>query len=192
MDDGNVVIQVVGVTGLLKSGKSTFTRLLTECVLAQGVMARVFPFAAPLKDIARNQFGWDGEKDERGRRLLQVLGTEAGRAYNPNIWTEKWVEKVADWARLRGPLSLAIADDLRFDNEAEALWSLKFAKASVVKIEREGHKPDQTDHVSEIGVSEGLIDHTFTFKSGDLKNMRYVADSFVRRMFHPSNDLREG
>lgn len=52
-------------------------------------------FADAVKEIARS-FGWNGKKDERGRRLLQVVGTEAGREYDPNIWINKVDAKVTE------------------------------------------------------------------------------------------------
>ena len=33
-------------------------------------------YAYYLKDLAKRYCNWDGQKDEAGRRLLQVLGTD--------------------------------------------------------------------------------------------------------------------
>jgi hypothetical protein len=75
--------------------------------------------AKPLKDIAI-QMGWDGKKDKRGRRLLQNLGTECGRHYNPNMWTDKWLEHYRNRTT-----SVVICDDVRFFNEASMLLSVR-------------------------------------------------------------------
>lgn len=68
-------------------------------------------FADEVKKIAREQFGWDGIKDERGRRLLQYIGTECGRLYNENIWVEKLAKAISN-----RPENIVISD-ARFLNE---------------------------------------------------------------------------
>jgi energy-coupling factor transporter ATP-binding protein EcfA2 len=71
-------------------------------------------FAKPIKEIATSIFHWDGNKDGKGRRLLQVIGTDAGREYNENIWVE-YLEN----NELSGlfPNNFVFVDDWRFPNE---------------------------------------------------------------------------
>ncbi len=87
-------------------------------------------FAGPLKRIAREQFGWDGEKDDRGRRLLQVLGTEAGREYDPDIWVKHLLKEVAP--------SGCVVTDCRFPNELDALRGAGF---TCLRVWRSGVGP---------------------------------------------------
>lgn len=190
-------VTVVGICGMLRAGKSTFAEALVRRAEDRGIPVKLFPFAQPLKDIATNQFGWDGQKDERGRRLLQVLGTDAGRTYNPNIWVDKWVESVSDWARLRERPSLVLADDVRFDNEARTISRLpqvvttepvaegcQYVRGSfVVKILRADHNPGMTDHASEAGVSDDLVDLTYSFKGGAIDEIRDAAWGLMDRIF---------
>jgi hypothetical protein len=75
----------IGLSGAAGAGKDT----AADAILAQGPFY-VDHFAADLKRIARDYFGWDGKKDERGRKLLQLLGTEVGRAWYEGIWVEKY------------------------------------------------------------------------------------------------------
>ena len=53
----------------------------------------IISLAAPIKELAEEYFSWDGKKDKKGRRLLQVLGTEAGREYNENLWVDIAIQR---------------------------------------------------------------------------------------------------
>lgn len=106
---------VVGFMGRMGSGKTTAARYLES---RYGF--KRMSFSTPVKKIAMEYFGWDGAKDERGRRLLQVLGTEAGRAYDPDIWI-KYASEELD----RTPNTVSVAfDDVRFENEARWIRAL--------------------------------------------------------------------
>lgn len=69
----------------------------------------------------------DGELKERKlktlgvspRYLMQTLGTEWGRAIDPQIWLKAWLReaRAETWAGAKG----IVVDDVRFLNEAEFL-----------------------------------------------------------------------
>jgi len=101
---------LVGLTGPAYAGKSAVANALNER-LGGGHMIQ--PFAKPLKDMAR-MFGWDGKKDDKGRRFLQFLGTEIGRCYNNDFWVDQWAGAIV---AVNGSICNAIADDARFENE---------------------------------------------------------------------------
>jgi hypothetical protein len=67
-------------------------------------------FAAALKQNAY-EYGWDGKKDDRGRKFLQELGRVV-REYNPEYWVEQ--------AALPMHTNIYL-DDLRFENEVAVL-----------------------------------------------------------------------
>lgn len=105
--------KVIGFGGLAGAGKTT-AAAMAENLIARG-LARRHSFAARVKQIAKADFGWDGKKDDRGRRLLQVIGTEAGREYNPDLW----IRYVAYQGRDYTVDNIIIVDDCRFPNEAD-------------------------------------------------------------------------
>ena len=82
-----VVAMGFSISGLARSGKDT----LADILLDFGY--RKDHFAADLKRIATTHMGWDGLKDERGRVLLQQLGTEVGRAYHNSMWLIKFARR---------------------------------------------------------------------------------------------------
>lgn len=118
---------LIGLTGPAGAGKSLAADLLTGIGDACHTPLSVASFAAPVKEIARQCFGWDGKKDARGRRLLQVIGTEAGREYDPHIWTRhalrRFEEEMATAEACGLPAAGVVFDDVRFPNEAEAIRS---------------------------------------------------------------------
>jgi len=140
---------IIGFAGFMKSGKTT---------AAKYVGVRMFSFATPIKEIAKEEFKWDGKKDEKGRRLLQVLGTEAGREYSPDIWINRTKEDILDYFRtckITGTRKLVVIDDVRYPNEAQFI---KDMGGLMIRMDRPGCKAGK--HLSEIGLTRTLIDMT--------------------------------
>lgn len=151
-------MKIIGLTGKAGSGKSVASQLLHD-----KFHYKRFSFADPIKNLAYEYFGWDGEKGVRGRRLLQVLGTEAGRNYDPDIWVKKLRHMILDYDRDQALFmedTKIIIDDVRFDNEAGLVHELG---GKVIRLEGASYYGDHDlgRHPSEIGVSNHLIDFVF-------------------------------
>jgi Domain of unknown function (DUF4406) len=132
---------IVGLTGYAGSGKDT----AAEGLVAMG-WARV-AFADPLKEIAR-AVGWDGRKDDPGRRLLQVLGVEVRRKVAEDAWVQAAARAID-----AGDGDVVITD-VRFANEAA--W-VRSRGGIVVRITRPGVGP-ANQHESELLVDEIVPD----------------------------------
>lgn len=121
---------VIGLCGPEGAGKSTVARLLTEIFEAE-----IVPFALPLKRMLlslgideRHVFGTPADKEEplemlggkSARYAMQTLGSEWARdLICNNLWVNAWrkaMEHKRGW--------LIVADDLRFQNEADAIKDL--------------------------------------------------------------------
>lgn len=72
-------------------------------------------FGDDLKKFAY-MMGWDGKKDERGRRFLQFLGTNLVREYNPYFWIDRVINRIDLSSDNR-----YVITDVRFDNEIETI-----------------------------------------------------------------------
>ncbi|HJR54697.1 MAG TPA: hypothetical protein VJ982_13410 [Gemmatimonadota bacterium] len=112
----------VAIGGRMQVGKTTAADRLVE---RHGFVK--YALAAPIKEIARAEFGWDGRKDARGRRLLQEVGT-VGRNYRGDIWLDRFAARLA----AEGP-SRAVVDDLRLAREEDYLRKLGFACVLVTR-----------------------------------------------------------
>jgi len=142
----------IAFAGKMQVGKTTAADHL---VLRHGFWK--YALADPIKQIARRDFDWDGEKDERGRRLLQEIGT-VGRAYDPDLWLRRLAERLQDDAPPR-----AVVDDVRLAREVAFLERLGF---TVARIVRPAHRiatatsGDRARHETEIELDDVAFDVT--------------------------------
>lgn len=153
----------IGLSGCKEVGKDTAAQIL----ISRGYHR--IAFADPLRRIALaiDPFivgiikpirltelvaidGWDVAKQQpEVRRLLQRIGTEAGReVLGDDVWVEAADREAAAHDRV-------VFTDVRFDNEASYI---RRNGGVVVKIERPGKGGDS--HASERGISAHLIDAT--------------------------------
>lgn len=112
---------VLLISGKAGTGKSTAAQYLHSL----SPKSVIYHFAEGVKFTARQSFGWDGVKDEKGRILLQQVG-QTGRAYNPTIWIDQCAQRIVTFqndAYFSGGLSLV--DDFRFKNEVARLKEYK-------------------------------------------------------------------
>lgn len=112
----------IGFAGKMQVGKTTAAEYL---VRRHGFVK--YALADPIKEIAGQAFGWDGAKDERGRRLLQEIGT-VGRAYDPELWLRRLAERFEadDPPRV-------VVDDVRLAREVAFLERRGFTVARILR-----------------------------------------------------------
>jgi len=152
---------VIGLSGFAGVGKSTTAREICYLLQRLGQPAVVIPFAYPIKSIAKLHFGWDGLKDERGRRLLQTLGTEAGRTYNPNLWVNQW--KAIALRHLATGVAV-ITDDVRFENEVRIIRSMD---GKTINLQSSVRGDKTSDHWSERDMSYMVDVNLWSDKSAE-------------------------
>lgn len=108
----------VAFVGKMQSGKTSACNYLG---------LHIIPFAKGVKDAAYD-LGWDGKKDKKGRKALQLIGTDVARMLKPNIWVDRWIMNCRDqFSHKLG------CDDCRFNNEASMLKANGF---TIVHISR--------------------------------------------------------
>ncbi len=161
---------VIGLAGRAGSGKSTAAKILVGIANRLGRPFSVIPFAGPLKRMAVI-LGWNGDKDDRGRRLLQDLGQTA-RAYDPDTWVKLWRNSVPTIDN-----AFVLADDVRFDNEAQEILDMGGRVLEITGRAMELSATAAAD-VSERGITRSLISHTID-NSGTVDQL----DSHLRRVF---------
>lgn len=175
MDKFPIVVMVSGRAG---EAKSTFSNLCVECLERFSRKSKIVSFAYGVKSTA-NAMGWDQEKDDKGRRLLQQIGN-TGREYNEDIWANMAVGNI-----LESQVDVVFIDDWRFPNEGNVILK-KFINVIKVRICRpeEYHTLNGTelyDDISETSLPEietGFYNHIVD-NIGSLDELRAMANEFV-------------
>lgn len=152
---------LIGLAGKKRSGKdSTMLMLNLELRDLEDEHMVVMPmsFAAPLKRLAKDMYGWNGKKDAIGRWLLQKLGTEKIRAEYPDYWVESAERRLQDALRsAMFPPILIVFTDARFVNEADFVKKHGGEMWKIVRLDYEedvssGSKEVLERHASETGL----------------------------------------
>ena len=126
--------RLIGLAGYAGSGKDT----AADVLVGLGYQRRAF--AGALKDLA-TRIGWDGQKDDAGRKLLQELGVGARDILGADVWVN------ALMATLEGP---SVICDVRFPNEVAAIAD---HGGITLRIVRPGVGP-ALGHVSETALDD--------------------------------------
>lgn len=122
------------LSGKSGSGKDMTAQFMKEELAKHGQKALVIHYADAVKWFCREFLDWDGKKDEVGRTLLQMVGTDIVRAKHPNFWVGIVVGLIQAFEPYKD-FDVAIIPDARFPNEVDI--SLANLKNSVsVRIER--------------------------------------------------------
>lgn len=132
------------LSGKSGSGKDMTAQFMKEELAKHGQKALVIHYADAVKWFCRDFLDWDGKKDEVGRTLLQMVGTDIVRAKHPNFWVGIVVGLIQAFEPYKD-FDVAIIPDARFPNEVNI--SLENLKNSVsVRIERKN--ADGTDWIN--------------------------------------------
>lgn len=111
-------MKIITISAKAQCGKDYTANLLKESLEDQGYSVLVTHYADLLKYICKQFFGWDGQKNEEGRTLLQKVGTEGVRAIKPNYWVDFIIDILTffpnEW-------DYVIIPDTRFPNEIEMM-----------------------------------------------------------------------
>lgn len=140
--------RLIGITGFARAGKDTVGLLLGQYGY------RRVALADPIKEMA-SAIGWHGEKEdllpcsfcgmERGRRLLQRLGTEGGRkTLGDDVWINHLLDSLVKLGLYTPGAARWAVTDVRYPNEAS---KIRRAGGRIWKVVRPGYGPSA--HLSE-------------------------------------------
>lgn len=155
---------IIGLAGHAGAGKDTAARYL---ISRYGFVAS--SFAAPIHDMAQLMLEQIGLGDQwlrhrvfkervipelgfSPRALMQTLGTEVGRALNPEVWVRHLEARLGLNAHGAPVHDRIVVSDVRFPNEAA--W-VRARKGTVVRLTRPQAQGQARAHVSETAL-DGL------------------------------------
>ena len=141
MDTDKVI--VIALCGEAGSGKSSVAKYLRERCTAQGKKFEMASFAAPLKRMCMDIWGFSSDQvfgdavikempDPRTgitpRWAMQQLGQAARDRMGASVWLDIAL------AKLCVPGMIYIIEDLRYMNEAAALTNMESAETFVIRL----------------------------------------------------------
>ena len=152
-------MRIICISGKSGSGKDFTAQIMKQNLEKSGLNVKIIHFADLLKGICRDWFGWNGEKDEAGRSLLQWVGTDCVRKRYTDFWVT-YIAKLLDV--FDDQWDYVLIPDTRYSNEIGVLRDFGF-NVFTVRVTREGYENWLTDeqacHSSEVELDQYMFDH---------------------------------
>jgi dephospho-CoA kinase len=146
---------VIGFSGKAEHGKTTATNYICKN-LKRGLKIETIPLAKKMKEQAK-MLGWNGEKDTKGRRLLQEISWPIKHYFGEDIYAKWCLEKAQE-----DKLDVLLIDDVRMLAEVEffkqAEMKKDIEKFVLIRINRPNHKSKLTKEQLK-DVSETQLDN---------------------------------
>ena len=141
--------KVILINGKARHGKDTVGQYLYKQLSINGNSVLITHYGDLLKYICKEFLGWNGKKDERGRTMLQNVGTNVVRKKYPNYWVD-FILQMADF--FSECWDYIVIPDVRFPNEIN-LWKEKGYDVVTINVNRpdfnNGLTEEQNKHESE-------------------------------------------
>lgn len=172
-------MKVILVSGKAQNGKDTVASMLRDKLTADSHRVLTTHYADLLKYICRNYFGWDGNKDEKGRQMLQYVGTDVIRKQNPTLWVDfvammlKYFHENWDYV---------IIPDCRFPNEVTTMVENGFDTIHLRVVRPGFNSPlteEQQKHPSETALDDTVPDF-YIENTGTLEELEVTTSNWIK------------
>ena len=163
--------QIFLISGKARHGKDTLADLLIEELNGKSIKIAMADY---LKYIATKYYGWNGQKDEVGRTILQTLGTNKIR--EELGWETFHAKRVCqDIEIIKKDYDYIFVPDCRFRNEILYTQAMFPYNTVTIRVVREGFENDLTEeqksHRSEMELNEFPHDYRVC-SSGGIDNLK--------------------
>lgn len=165
------------IIGKARNGKDTVASNAMEILAKQGIKSKHMSFAKLLKEQAK-ELGWNGEKDDAGRTLLQHLG-DVMKEYHGKSYYARYVlgQILSDLDN-----SVYFITDCRFKTELELFKTCPAIDATTIRVVRPNFISDlseeQQHHISEIDLDDAVEDVLIENDSTEKKLIKKVENIF--------------
>ncbi|WP_125154409.1 hypothetical protein [Clostridium rectalis] len=169
------------ISGKARNGKDSTYEIMKKHLEYYNEKCLRVAYGDCVKFIAKQYFGWGGTKNEKGRQLLQYIGTDLVRQKlnKPNYW----VDRVIDTIRIVGDeYNYIFITDARFPNEIELVKQAFPTMVETIRVSRKNFisplTKKQQMHISEIALDDYTFDHYIESENG-LNNLETkILDTF--------------
>jgi len=175
-------MKILMISGKSGSGKDTFANIMREKLSNKKCIT--LHYADLVKYYLKQYYNWNGVKDEKGRTLLQQLGTNKVRAKFPDYWAETIAKFLA---AIPNDFDCAFIPDARFPNEIEVVKQYN-PDALSIRIERYDEKgnnyinpaftQEQLNHPSETSLDD-YEDFDYIVSNSDLTELEDSAKAIL-------------
>lgn len=177
-------MKIITISAKARHGKDYSAQIIKDILEENGNKVLITHFADLLKYICEKFFNWNGEKNEEGRTLLQVVGTDVIRNKLPDYWVNFLIEIFKlfpdEWDYI-------IIPDTRFPNENDRLK--EYFDTITIRVERpnfdNGLTEDQKNHESETAMDNYIFNYKIinngdeTIKNEIIQFINYINERMV-------------
>lgn len=150
-------MKVLCISAKAQHGKDTAAEIIKEYLESKGKRVLITHYADLVKFVCTKFFNWDGQKDEKGRTLLQYVGTDVISSQQPSYWVDfiisilKFFETEWDYV---------LIPDCRYPVEVTRMRAT--FETQILRIERpnfeSGLTEKQKQHISETSMDNYSFD----------------------------------
>lgn len=168
-------MHIFTVSGKARNGKDSVADIMMKKLYGKSIKIAMADY---LKFMASKYYGWDGEKDEKGRTILQQLGTERIREeLNYDLFH---VERVCqDIKIIENVYDYVFIPDVRFVNEVRYTQAKFPYNTTTIHVDRIGFisplTEEQQNHRSENDLDGFQFDYNIVSLDG-LDNLEKQID----------------
>jgi hypothetical protein len=171
-------MKVCCISAKARHGKDTAAELIKEYLEFLNKKVLIIHFADLLKFICSSFFGWNGKKDEKGRSILQHIGTDVVGTKQPDYWAN-WV---VNFLKLfEDEWDFVLIPDCRYPIEFNCVADA--FETTLLRVERPQFISDlsvtQKQHISETAMDEYPFDMIIYNDSG-IEEFREKLIQFTR------------
>lgn len=170
-------LRCLTIAGQAQNGKDFTANIIKELLLVDGQKPLIMHYADYLKYICKSVYGWDGNKDEHGRSILQYVGTDKARKNNPDIWVNVINETLL---AIGEDYDICIIPDCRFPNESDKMrefgWDVGALKINRLNFEN-SLTEEQRSHPSERALDDYEFDFYLDFETGKDSVIHAIAEN---------------
>lgn len=176
-------MKIILISGKAQHGKDTTAKFPQDALRENGQRVLIAHYGDLVKYVCQKFFGWNGEKDEAGRALLQQVGTDRVRAQDENYW----VRFLADILTMfTDQWDYVLIPDCRFPNEISYLKDAGLDVLHVRVVRLFFISPltrEQQNHPSETAL-DSVAPDVLIYNEGNLDALRNAALDLLDHLAH--------
>jgi hypothetical protein len=163
-------VKVILISGKAQHGKDTIAGFLKKKLESSGEKVLIAHYGDLVKYVCKTFLGWNGEKDQVGRTILQFVGTNFVRSKRPDYWVD-FIVSILEM--FHEGWNYVIIPDCRFPNEIDRVKEAGFDTIHL-RVVRDNFdsplSPAQQQHSSEIALDNVEPDF-YIHNSGSLEDL---------------------